>query len=361
MQSIYNATDLNYTIDDNGYNETSDLEDSAAFEAVVRIVVPIFFSIICFLGFFGNLLVIIVVIFNHQMRNTTNLLILNLAFADMFFIIICVPFTATTYALPIWPFGDAWCKIYQYILNVTAYASVYTLVLMSLDRYLAVVHPISSMTLRTDRNACIMILISWGIICLANIPILIQYSSYSYVYGGQSRSTCINLPMVHDPKQGKLFYGCFFAFCYVIPLTLVVVLYGAMLKRLLHGVVPRGSQSGEGHRSKRRVTRMVVVVVVMFALAWLPFQVIFMVQFFGTYPTSTAFIGIKIACTCFAYMNSCVNPFLYAFFSENFRKSFRKVLSFGTIRYNRYEFERTNTRAMDPLTRQTRITEENGV
>jgi allatostatin receptor len=90
--------------------------------------------------------VVLVVAANQQMRSTTNLLIINLAMADLLFIVFCVPFTATDYVLPFWPFGDAWCKIVQYLIVVTAYASVYTLVLMSLDRFLAVVHPITSMS-----------------------------------------------------------------------------------------------------------------------------------------------------------------------------------------------------------------------
>lgn len=80
------------------------------------------------------------------MRSTTNLLIINLAIADLLFIIFCVPFTATDYIFTWWPFGDTWCKIVQYMIVVTAYASVYTLVFMSFDRYLAVVHPITSIS-----------------------------------------------------------------------------------------------------------------------------------------------------------------------------------------------------------------------
>lgn len=87
---------------------------------------------------------------NQQMRSTTNLLIINLAVADLLFIVFCVPFTGTDYALPFWPFGDTWCKIVQYLIVVTSMASVYTLVLMSLDRFLAVVYPISSMTVSID-------------------------------------------------------------------------------------------------------------------------------------------------------------------------------------------------------------------
>lgn len=151
-------------------------------------------------------------------------------------------------------------------------------------------------------------------------------------------------------------YGCFFVFAYVLPLALIVVLYGTMLKRLLHGVVPRGNQSSESIRSKRRVTRLVVIVVVIFALCWLPIQVIFMIKEFGKYPTdSIVFMAVQIASNCLAYMNSCVNPILYAFLSDNFRKSFRKLLSFGRFNGNRLEYERTTTRVLDPTTRSSHL------
>ena len=76
------------------------------------------------------------------MRNTTNVLILNLAVADLFFIVFCVPFTATDYALNYWPFGLTWCQTVQYLIYVTSYISIYTLILMSIDRFLAVVCPV---------------------------------------------------------------------------------------------------------------------------------------------------------------------------------------------------------------------------
>lgn len=106
--------DLNFlnSTSDNSTAEPTDydmLAFRAKMERVVTIVVPIFFSLVVFIGFFGNLLVVLVVTFNRQMRNTTNLLILNLAVADILFIVFCVPFTATGYALPHdWPFGDLW-------------------------------------------------------------------------------------------------------------------------------------------------------------------------------------------------------------------------------------------------------------
>ena len=103
-------------------------------QRVLRIVVPLSFGMIGIIGLVGNLLVVTVVLANPGMRSPTNILIMNLAVADLLFVLFCIPFTATDFVLPYWPFGDAWCRIVQYLITVTACASVWTLVLMSLDR-----------------------------------------------------------------------------------------------------------------------------------------------------------------------------------------------------------------------------------
>ena len=111
---------------------------------LTTIIVPITFGIIAFLGVIGNTLVIVVVLTNHQMRSTTNVLILNLAVADLLFVIFCIPFTATDYVLNEWLFGLLVCQAVQYLIYVTSYVSIYTLILMSIDRFLAVVFPVNN-------------------------------------------------------------------------------------------------------------------------------------------------------------------------------------------------------------------------
>lgn len=162
-------------------------------EQIVSIVVPILFGIIIILGLFGNALVVIVVSANQQMRSTTNLLIINLAVADLCFIVFCVPFTATDYILPFWPFGDTWCKMVQYLIVVTAYASVYTLVLMSLDRFLAVVHPIASMSVRTEHNAILCIGVTWVVILVTSIPVFLSHGEVKYYYSSTEHTACVFL------------------------------------------------------------------------------------------------------------------------------------------------------------------------
>lgn len=135
---ITNLTNSSNSMNSNGTHkavEDSDYSfDRQQVERIVVVVVPIFFGMIGILGLVGNCLVVTVVAANPGMRSTTNILIINLAVADLLFVIFCIPFTATDFVLPFWPFGNVWCKIVQYFIIVTAYASIYTLVLMSLDR-----------------------------------------------------------------------------------------------------------------------------------------------------------------------------------------------------------------------------------
>lgn len=143
---------------------------------IVSRVVPVFFGFIGITGLLGNALVVLVVLSNPGMRSTTNLLIINLAMADLLFVVFCVPFTGSDYVLDEWPYGDIWCRVVQYLIVVTAHASIYTLVLMSLDRYLAVVHPIASMVIRTEAYTMRAILVLWFLILTTAIPVL-------YVHG----------------------------------------------------------------------------------------------------------------------------------------------------------------------------------
>jgi len=130
-------------------------------------------------------------------------------------------------------------------------------------------------------------------------------------------------------RYGRLFYGCFFVFAYVLPLSVISVLYGLMLRRLMNGGVSSSAATARagGGGTKRRVTRLVIVVVSTFAVCWLPLQVVLVIQYVvGLSNHGIAFVVIKIIANCLAYTNSCVNPLLYAFLSDAFRQGFRRAL-----------------------------------
>ncbi|CAL4107392.1 unnamed protein product, partial [Meganyctiphanes norvegica] len=137
-----------------------------------------------------------------------------------------------------------------------------------------------------------------------------------------------NLPIKKLCEFDKYHIG-FITTMYFIPLIVICVLYMLILFRLWYGVNLGGSRSAESVRGKKRVTRMVVIVVVSFMICWLPIQIVLLLKSFQLYPMTTPNVFIQIASHVLAYTNSCINPILYAFLSDPFRKAFRKVISCG--------------------------------
>ncbi|XP_030573949.1 allatostatin-A receptor [Drosophila novamexicana] len=308
--------------------------EAEAIRATVRWVVPFFFGIIAISGFFGNLLVILVVLLNKNMHSTTNLLIVNLAAADLLFVIFCVPFTAIDYVTQHWPFGKMWCRSVQYLIVVTAYSSIYTLVLMSIDRFLAVVHPIRSRMLRTEHITKIAIFTLWTVVLTVSMPVTFAHD----VVVGYDNQTNVTYAMCryidNDVLDLSTFQVSFFISSYLLPLMVISGLYVRMIMRLWHqGTGVRMSK--ESQRGRKRVTRLVVVVVIAFASLWLPVQLILLLKALDMYEINMFNVILQIVAHTMAYTSSCINPLLYAFLSDNFRKAFYKAINCSN-RYHNY-------------------------
>ncbi|XP_033233176.1 allatostatin-A receptor isoform X1 [Drosophila pseudoobscura] len=301
-------------------------EDRKSIEDTVRWLVPFFFGIIAVTGFFGNLLVIMVVVVNKNMRSTTNLLILNLAVSDLLFVIICIPFTATDYITQRWPFGNFWCRTTQYLIVVTAFASIYTLVLMSIDRFLAVVHPIRSRMLRTEHITMIAIFTLWTVVLTISMPVTFAHDVMVHYDNTSNITYALCRFKDNDLLDASTFQLSFFISTYLLPLMIISGLYVRMITRLWR----QGSgvrMSKESQRGRKRVTRLVVVVVIAFASLWLPVQLILLLKALDVYEADSLLsIIIQICAQTLAYSSSCINPLLYAFLSENFRKAFYKMV-----------------------------------
>lgn len=107
--------------------------------SVGAVAVPVIFALIFLLGMVGNGLVLAVLLQPgpsawQEPSSTTDLFILNLAVADLCFILCCVPFQAAIYTLDAWLFGAFVCKTVHLLIYLTMYASSFTLAAVSLDR-----------------------------------------------------------------------------------------------------------------------------------------------------------------------------------------------------------------------------------
>ncbi|NXG13795.1 GALR2 protein, partial [Grallaria varia] len=285
-----------------------------------RVIVPVVFSLIFLLGTVGNSLVLAMLLRNGQMgHNTTSLFILNLSLADFFFIVFCVPFQATIYSLEGWVFGSFICKAVHFFIYLTMYASSFTLAAVSVDRYLAIRYPLRSRELRTPHKAVAAMAVIWGLSVVFAGPYLSYYDLIEW------DSSYICMPGWEEWRR-KVMDTVTFAFGYILPVLVISLSYTRTIKYLWTAVDPLEDIS-ESRKAKWKVTKMVIIVTILFCLCWLPYHVIILRYLYGDFPFNQATYAFRLLSHCMAYANSCLNPIVYALVSKHFRKGFKKVFS----------------------------------
>ncbi|KAF6127466.1 somatostatin receptor 5 [Phyllostomus discolor] len=302
--------------DENGTNGT--MAGPAPSPGARAVVVPVLYLLVCAVGLGGNTLVIYVVLRHAKMKTVTNIYILNLAVADVL-LMLGLPFLATQNAVSYWPFGPVLCRLVMTLDGINQFTSIFCLTVMSVDRYLAVVHPIRSTRWRRPRVAKLASAAVWAFSLLMSLPLVV----FADIQEGWD--TC-NLSW---PEPVGLWGAVFIIYTSVLgffgPLLVICLCYLLIVVKVKASGVRVGSTR---RRSERKVTRMVVVVVLVFVGCWLPFFIINIVNLAVVLPEEPTAAGAYFFVVILSYANSCANPVLYGFLSDNFRQSFRKVLCF---------------------------------
>lgn len=291
------------------------------------IIVPLVFLIVVIGGCFGNILVIIVIVKNKDYsKNTTNLFVLNLSLADLLFLLFCVPFHAFIYTLPEWMFGDFMCKFVHFVQYCSMMASVFTLVAMSADRCLAIVYPLRSIRIRTPTVAFVICIVIWVTSCSISLPWPIVYHSVVFPEEGD-KTFCVDV--WNDLRHRAIYLLMFFILGYAVPFVLMVVLNSLMVRQLWLFSGPNGP-TVESTRNRIKVTRLVITVVVVFGICWLPYNVsTLMINFtkidWNDEGERKIMYAFKICSHVLSYVNSSLNPLIYALVSGNFRKDVKRA------------------------------------
>ncbi|KAI4900346.1 hypothetical protein NFI96_028636 [Prochilodus magdalenae] len=318
-------------------------------------LVPLFFSLIMLVGLIGNSLVIYVISKHRQMRTATNFYIgnyvlcaalllathikhsflsaANLAATDIIFLVCCVPFTATLYPLPGWIFGGFMCKFVAFLQQVTVQATCITLTAMSGDRCYVTVYPLKSLHHRTPRVAMIVSICIWiGSFILSTPIFLYQRLEDGYWYG--PRQYCMECFPSKTHERAFILYQ--FIAVYLLPVLTISFCYSFMLKRVGQPSVEPVDNNHQVHLLSERtisirskISKMVVVIVVLFTICWGPIQIFSLFQsLYPNFKVNYATYKIKTWANCMSYANSSINPIVYGFMGASFRKTFRKTFPF---------------------------------
>ncbi|KAK3546321.1 hypothetical protein QTP70_025681, partial [Hemibagrus guttatus] len=280
-------------------------------------VITAVYSVVFVVGLVGNCLVMYVIIRYTKMKTATNIYIFNLAVADAL-VTTTMPFQSTDYLLNSWPFGEVVCKVFISIDYYNMFTSIFTLTMMSVDRYVAVCHPVKALDFRTPVKAKLINILIWVLSSAAGIPAMVLGSTQT---NNGTTECALQFP---DPYAywDTLMRICVFVFGFVAPLLIISVCYTLMVLRLKSVRLLSGSR--EKDRNLRRITRLVLVVVAVFVVCWTPIHIFILVKALDPdVPETTAVMGAYFFCVALGYTNSSLNPILYAFLDENFKRCFR--------------------------------------
>lgn len=304
----------------------STLDCPPTYMPMANIFFMILYALVCIIGLMGNTLVIYVVLRFSNMQTVTNMYILNLAIADECYLI-GIPFLIATMNMGHWVFGGAMCKAYMVSTSITQFTSSIFLFIMSADRYIAICHHISSPKYRTPLVSRIVSVIAWCCSVLIMMPIMIYANVTENSVNG--RYTCAIIwpesPNNLIPSQYAFtIYSLILGFA--IPLCFIMTFYCMVIKKL--GSVARKTNRPKGkRRSHRKVTKLVLTVITVYIFCWLPYWVAQVSLI--TSPMEMCSTRVKVMLFLFvcwlSYSNSAINPILYAYLSDNFKKSFLKA------------------------------------
>lgn len=298
------------------------------------------YLVIMAVGLLGNTLVIYVVLRYSKMQTVTNIYIVNMAIADECFLT-SIPFLVATSIFRRWPFGGAMCKIYFTITGINQFTSSTFITIMSADRYIAICHPITSPKLRTPVISKIVALTAWLASALMMSPVILYADAVND--GGEGHYSCniiwptsnsnSTTPLMHILNTFTLYA---FTLTFAIPVVLILVFYVLVIRKL-QTVGPK-NKSKELKKSHRKVTKLVLTVITVYVCCWTPYwigQLVLTFQASGSeeglqcYPTDGSaesfFVLFHLMGSVLSNANSAMNPVLYAFLSDNFKKSFLKA------------------------------------
>lgn len=284
------------------------------------------YGIICSCGLFGNALVIYVILRSSNMKTVTNMYIVNLAISDFIFLI-SMPLLMTTTWLRFWLFGDVMCKIYNILYSINLFTGIFTLTALSADRYLAVCHAIASQRYRTPLNSLLAILAIWLISVLVMLPIIL-YSNTIPSFRFKGKQTCtIEWPKDQIVPADKAYTWYTFMLGFAVPVSLISIFYILVIIKIQTLGPANKQQSSERRKKSKKVTKMVLTVISVYVICWLPYWVFQVHLTLKQGPEKLPYWKIVVfnIMTVLTFTNSMLNPILYAFLSEHFRKGFREA------------------------------------
>lgn len=297
----------------------------------------------------GNVLVCVAVCLVRKLRRPCNYLLVSLAVSDLCVAVLVMPSALLLEVLQGWKFGPVFCDIWVSFDVLSCTASILNLCAISVDRYLAITKPLEYGVKRTPKRMILNVVFVWlGSACISLPPLLILGNVHADKDGNPDCQVC--------QAVGYQIYATLGSF--YIPLTVMLFVYYQIfraarrivmdekraqtrLENAINGGAPPVSQLSQqsppqekmlSHHKKlrfqlakeRKASTTLGIIMSAFTVCWLPFFILALIRpLFGVenHTLSSIFVWL-------GYINSLLNPIIYATLNRDFRKPFQEILYF---------------------------------
>ncbi|XP_055005365.1 adenosine receptor A2a-like [Boleophthalmus pectinirostris] len=279
--------------------------------------------IIAFLSTVGNLLVCAAVGINQKLRTVTNYFLVSLAVADIGVGSIAIPCAILTdIGLP--HHNLHLCLLMLSVLIMFTQSSIFSLLAIAVERYMAILMPFHYQVLMTPRHAIMVILSTWLLAFFIGLIPLMGWHKPPPESG-----YCFFVSVV---DMTYMVYFNFFA-CVLTPLVIMFLIYAqifATVKSQMRRIAIVHSQRGEvpitmasGFRKEIKTAMPVFLVLFLFTICWIPLHIINC--FLLLCPHCPVPLELLLTAIILSHANSAVNPFLYAYTMTTFRDTFKAI------------------------------------
>lgn len=293
------------------------------------------YSLIFFVSLSGNAFIVIIVYKAKAMRKTINFLIVNMAISDILLPVFAFPVIVTEFYTDSWliggTFGQAMCKLVPLIHDVSTAVSVQSLILITVDRFGAVVIPLRS-PLISPKLCLFSVFASWIVAITIFSPYLFAVKLVSEIPGKLMCALKWNDTFGESSNPLFFFLAVLAVFLY-IPLALMIILYSIILVKL-KSQRPPGEHSIKAKKQyikrQRNVLKLAAAIVIAFAVCWIPlsiYNVLSLLVWDITKSSSCNMLQYHFIASFMGQANCAVNPCICFIFSENYRCGLKNIFN----------------------------------
>ncbi|XP_055026947.2 substance-K receptor [Misgurnus anguillicaudatus] len=281
------------------------------------------YTLIVIVSVVGNVTVIWIILAHKRMRTVTNFFIVNLAFSDASMATFNTVFNFVYALHNDWYFGLGYCKFQNFFPITAMFSSIYSMAAIAVDRYMAIIHPLKPRLSSTTTKVLIGLI--WAVAFALAFP-QCYYASTKFFF---PRTVCmVEWPGDYGGKHQLSYQIAVIILNYLLPLLVMLVTYSLVGRRLWGSEIPgEASDHYQNHiQAKRKVVKMMIVVVMTFAICWLPYHIYFILGSFNKDIYKQHYIQ-QVYLTIFwlAMSSTMYNPIIYCCLNQRFRSGFRKA------------------------------------